>query len=426
MKIILSLFNGMNCIGLAMSQQKQPFRVYASEIDKYANKVSDALFPDTVNLGDVRLLRKVLCWSMSTLAKALASKWVRDCTKKKIKALLFVRDVEFDLIVAGSPCQGFSFAGKMLNFKDPRSKLFFDFVDILRVLQKKNPNIPFLLENVSMKKEYQEVISDLLGVEPLKINSALVSAQNRVRLYWTNIKAWKGNLFGNLVPGIRQPIDRKIYLRDILELRVREEYCVKIDKNGRIKKNQDKASCLTGGGNSGGNHSDMDLVVLLEEFKEGSINGIVQLNPNKDSNGVQPYRQDRVYSPDGKSPALDGNASRTNILLVPEANKKGFVVIEDGQAFDGKFLSSKSRRGRKMIDKSNALVASGSEFYLFKDFKIRRFTPTECCRLQTIFSWAIQVMLSCGVSNTQIYKMLGNGWTVEVVVYILSHLDWWE
>jgi DNA (cytosine-5)-methyltransferase 3A len=106
-----------------------------------------------------------------------------------------------DLLLGGSPCQGFSFSGKQLNFFDPRSKLFFDYVDALKQLKPKY----FLLENVEMKKEFETVITEHVGVEPIIINSSLVSAQNRVRLYWTNI------------PGIEQPNDKGISLYDILE-----------------------------------------------------------------------------------------------------------------------------------------------------------------------------------------------------------------
>ena len=112
-----------------------------------------------------------------------------------------------DLLLGGSPCQGFSFAGKQLNFLDPRSKLFFDYVKALNILKPKY----FLLENAKMKKEYQDIISEHLGVQPIKINASLVSAQNRVRLYWTNI------------PNIKQPEDKNISLYDILECTVYTE-----------------------------------------------------------------------------------------------------------------------------------------------------------------------------------------------------------
>ena len=110
-----------------------------------------------------------------------------------------------DLLIGGSPCQGFSTAGKLLNFQDPRSKLFFVYSDILQHIKKFNPNVKFLLENVKMKQEFQDVISQYLGVKPILINSSLLSAQNRPRLYWTNIK------------NIDSPKDKGIVLKDIIE-----------------------------------------------------------------------------------------------------------------------------------------------------------------------------------------------------------------
>ena len=145
-------------------------KYYASEIDKYAIEVAKANYPDIIHIGDVR-----------------------NVTAEDYQ--------DIDLLMGGSPCQGFSFAGKKLNFDDPRSALFFEFV---RILQEVRPKY-FLLENVRMKKEYQEIITEHLGVEPIMINSALVSAQNRVRLYWTNI------------PNVEQPEDRGIVLRDVLQ-----------------------------------------------------------------------------------------------------------------------------------------------------------------------------------------------------------------
>ena len=111
---------------------------------------------------------------------------------------------KIDLVLGGSPCQGFSNEGKGLNFEDSRSKLFFNFVDILSIVKKYNPSAKFLLENVQMKKEWVEVINNYMGVEAININSKLVSAQNRPRLYWTNINF--------------EPIqDKNINLVDILE-----------------------------------------------------------------------------------------------------------------------------------------------------------------------------------------------------------------
>ena len=183
---VLSLFDGMSCGQIALNRLGiKVDKYYASEIDKYAIEVTQKNFPDTIQVGDV-------------------------C---ELKAEDYQ---DIDLIMAGSPCQGFSFAGKQLAFEDPRSALFFEFVRLLKAIKPKY----FLLENVRMNKEYLAVITeqvsacypdyqgnDLFGgrIEPIFINSALVSAQSRQRYYWTNI------------PGIGQPKDKGIVLRDILE-----------------------------------------------------------------------------------------------------------------------------------------------------------------------------------------------------------------
>ncbi|WP_339634630.1 DNA (cytosine-5-)-methyltransferase, partial [uncultured Maribacter sp.] len=177
---VLSLFDGMSCGQIALDQLGIPVETYyASEIDKYAIQVTQANYPNTVQVGDVTNLDP------------------KDFA-------------DVDLIMGGSPCQGFSFAGKQLAFDDPRSALFFEFIRLLKDIKPKY----FLLENVRMKKEFLDIISQevskcypeiTFGISPLLINSSLVSAQSRQRYYWTNI------------PNIQQPKDRRIVLRDILE-----------------------------------------------------------------------------------------------------------------------------------------------------------------------------------------------------------------
>ena len=155
---VLSLFDGISCGMVALERAGIPVDTYyASEIDKNAIKISQKNYPDIIRLGDVTKWRE---WDIP---------WA-----------------EIDLLIGGSPCQGFSFAGKQLNFNDPRSKLFFEFVNILNHIKKHNQNVKFLLENVKMKAEWREVISGYLGVKPIRINSALVSAAKRDRLYWAN------------------------------------------------------------------------------------------------------------------------------------------------------------------------------------------------------------------------------------------------
>ena len=169
---VLSLFDGICCGHLALERAGIKIDSYdAYEIEKNAIKATETNFPDVVQHGDVTK---------------------EDFTKYKGK---------IDLIIGRSPCQGFSSSGKQLNFNDPRSKLFFEYVRAIKECQPKY----FLLENVVMKKEWQDIISSYLGVEPIEINSSLVSAQNRRRLYWTNI------------PNVTLPEDKNITLEDILE-----------------------------------------------------------------------------------------------------------------------------------------------------------------------------------------------------------------
>ena len=156
--IVLSLFDGISCGKVALDRAGiKVKKYYASEIDKFAMQVSEKNHPDIIQLGDVTSWRS----------------W--DIDWKNV-----------GLLIGGSPCQGFSFAGKQLNFNDDRSKLFFVYVDILNHIKSVNPDVKFLLENVKMKAEWQDVISGYLGVKPIRINSALVSAAKRDRLYWAN------------------------------------------------------------------------------------------------------------------------------------------------------------------------------------------------------------------------------------------------
>lgn len=172
---VLSLFDGMSCGQIALERAGIPVeKYYASEIDKYAIKVTQKNYPNTIQLGDVRLVKgNELGW--------------------------------LDLIIGGSPCQGFSFAGDQLAFEDPRSILFFEYLRILQEAKEINPDVRFMLENVKMKEEHECIITRYLKVRPIRLNSDLVSAQNRERLYWTNI------------PVNSIPKNKRIYLSDILE-----------------------------------------------------------------------------------------------------------------------------------------------------------------------------------------------------------------
>ncbi|WHY01855.1 DNA (cytosine-5-)-methyltransferase [Neobacillus sp. DY30] len=172
---VLSLFDGMSCGQVALERAGiKVDKYFASEIEPSAIAVTQKNHPSTVQLGDVKGIKA------SDLPK-------------------------IDLLIGGSPCQGFSRAGKQLNFDDPRSKLFFEYVRLLNEIRIVNPDVMFLLENVKMRNEWKEVITEYLGVQPIEINSKLVSGQNRPRLYWTNI------------PGVSLPQDKKVMLSDVLD-----------------------------------------------------------------------------------------------------------------------------------------------------------------------------------------------------------------
>ena len=269
---VLSLFDGMSCGRIALDQLGIPVETYyASEIDKYAIQVSQANYPDIIQVGDI-------C----------------DLDPKDY--------MDVDLMLGGSPCQGFSFAGKQLAFDDPRSALFFEFIRLLKAIKPKY----FLLENVRMKKEFLQVISQQVsecypeipfGIEPIFINSSLVSAQSRQRYYWTNI------------PGIKQPEERGIVLRDILETETDEQPVKDTERNQRHYRDEDEKSlCMTATMYKGAGNNGMTLVP----------NKPNQINPSKKASGKQPYIQDRVFHEDGKSHSLTASfADRTNVATRP-------------------------------------------------------------------------------------------------------------
>ena len=310
---VLSLFDGMSCGQIAL--ERAGFTVdtyYASEIDKHAIAVTLANYPKTIQLGDVT----------------------------KVTGL----DVgEIDLLIGGSPCQGFSFAGKQLNFEDPRSKLFFEFV---RLLNETKPKY-FLLENVKMKKESEDVISSYLGVKPVEINSALVSAQNRRRLYWTNI------------PNVSQPEDKGILLKDIIETGVS-------DKN--------KSYALT-----------------ARYYKAGVSDSALK-------NYTSKSRDQILFELHGLSEKYIAKFKRAGVVFKKKTDLKGKTLTAGDYAKLGKY--------------GNYLES------LTCDSLVRKLTPLECERLQTV-----PENYTAPVSNTQRYRMLGNGWTVDVVSHIFKNMN---
>jgi len=331
---VLSLFDWMSCGRLALERAWIPVENYwACEIDKYAIQVSHNNRDDVSQLWDVKDISwwdfsEEICWE------------------------------PIDLLIGGSPCQWFSNAGKGLNFNDPRSKLFFEFV---RILNEAKPRY-FLLENVKMKKEWQNTISEhLFGIQPVEIDSALVSAQRRKRLY----RVWKRNedwSYSQVL--INQPEDKRILMKDVLQDKVEESYYI----------NQDKVQ------NTDTKQSNFLKKILFNIHPSG-----------KGMNG-------NVYNPEHKSPTLTTNKGEWIKIIQLPRGKNIWGIMENKTPT----LSTNLWQHNNLLQ----------EWY-----RVRRLTPIECERLQTLpdnyTEW---------VSNSQRYKMLGNGWTVDVIAHIFREI----
>ena len=350
---VLSLFDGMSCGQIALNRAGIKYDAYfASEVDKYAIKVAQANYPDTVQIGDVTQV---------------------DHTRLPFGGI--------DLLMGGSPCQGFSFAGKQLNFDDPRSKLFFEFV---RLKDKLKPKY-FLMENVPMKQESQDIISEYLGVKPVMINSSLFSAQNRKRLYWTNI------------PFDTMPTaDKGIVLQDILE----EDGIA----NEAMTNKLGKSHCITARYNGAvwWNSIQRKQRTMVQVGEADTINGHDILK--------------RIYSPSGKSPTLNtmgGGNREPKVAIGRIVNRR---LDEHGVRKDGQ-LDLPFTKQLEVSDtgKSNCLTTFTKDNVLVNGMQWRKLTPLECERLQTVPD-----NYTNHVSNSQRYKMLGNGWTVDVIAHIMK------
>lgn len=306
---VLSLFDGMSCGRIALDRAGiEVSNYYASEIDKYATKVSEANYPDIIQLGDITKWKE----------------WDIDWSS-------------IDLVTGGFPCQAWSVAGKQLGDKDERGMLFWTMLDVMKKVREHNPNAHFLIENVKMKKEFEEYIThhttQALGAVPkILINSALVSAQNRNRYYWTSFEC-------------SQPEDKGITLGDIIE----SDF---VDR--------EKSHCLDANYFKGGN---------LKSYFEKHRRQLV-------------FEQ---FCPDSKA--------------LPRLMKSTKGLNEKGNCLTATCYKGMAANGITNLISTNSF---------------RKLTPLECERLQTVPDNYTE-----HVSNTQRYKMLGNGWTVDVIAHIL-------
>ncbi len=378
---VLSLFDG--CSGGQVALQKLGIHVdnyYASEIDKYAIKVTEANFPDTIQLGDI------------TEFESHEVSWK---TGKQLK------DWDIDLMMGGSPCQGFSFAGKQLNFDDPRSKLFFEFIRIRDVCRPKY----ILLENVRMAKKSQDVISEYMGFEPQALNSKYLSGQNRYRLYWF------GKLVGDTYEQmpIDDMIDKGITMQDILE----DGYATDEMTSGG------KSHCLTARYNGAVWWNSIERkqrTMVLKDNPTMSKDGLIRVG-TADLKGHDSIK--RVYAQEGKAPTLttmQGGHREPKVAIGRIVNRR---LDEHGTRKDDQLDLPFTRQLEvRDDDKSNCLTTVQKDNVVVSKDMWRKLTPLECERLQTLPD-----NYTNHVSNSQRYKMIGNGWTVDVIAHILKGIQ---
>jgi DNA (cytosine-5)-methyltransferase 3A len=355
---VLSLFDGMSCGHQALDRAGiKVDKYFASEIDKYAINVTMANYPETIQLGDVR-----------------------DVDGSKLP--------QIDLLIGGSPCQSFSFAGKrkgmatkceveilsLEHYLDLKSEQYefegqsYLFWEFMRMMNEVKPKY-FLLENVVMTENWEKVLSKAIGVNPIKINSSLVSAQNRVRLYWTNIGMQASGLFGDLETIIQQPKNQGIFLRDILENDVDEKYFISEKMiQGFTKHTQIHRDKKTG-------------------FVWKPSDGNNKANCLRANSALCPTDNTIVHSTFGRTSKTGKGGS-------------GPLSREDGKTY--------------CLDTANSMAVEIKEKNLGR---IRRLTPTECERLQNVNDGYTN-----HVSDSQRYKMLGNGWTINVIAHIFSYI----
>jgi DNA (cytosine-5)-methyltransferase 3A len=378
---VLSLFDGMSCGQQALDRAGIKVNNYfASEIDKYAIQVTMANYPETIQLGSVV-----------------------NVDGYKLPKI--------DLLIGGSPCQSFSFAGKRkgmstkceteiltlehyLELKaegyefEGQSYLFWEF---MRLLDEVKPKY-FLLENVEMGEKWERVLSKAIGVNGIHINSALVSAQNRKRIYWTNIGMQPSGLFGDMVSIIQQPKDKGILLKDVLESEVDEKYFISEKMIDRIKRSNNGEKCFA--------DNQKSMCLAAGYFKQGRDNQLVTVhNTMPRSSTTGKGGTGPLSRTDGKTYCLDtGNTNAVEIkaVMLGRSEAWGMLVKNDGKSYT---LFKEQPHGIK------------------QNSRIRRLTPTECERLQTV-----KDNYTNYVSDSQRYKMLGNGWTIDVIAYIFNYI----
>ena len=388
---ILSLFNGIS--GLHLSCERAGIEVgtcYYSEIDKFANKVTEHHYPNDIALWDVTKWRE----------------WDIDWSS-------------IDLVGAGFPCQAWSVAGQQLGDKDERGMLFWTTLEIIKHVLYFNPKAKFLMENVKMKKDFEEYIThhttQALGyVEKTLINSALVSAQNRNRYYWTNFE-------------VTQPSDKGVLLKDVLEdlpinkavpknTEFKQNYA-QWDLNNKGNKSQDQRAFYQDGkhgtlpSNGGGSKVKVCGGAIRGRYNEdGSTSQKLECNNQEKTNSLTTVQKDNVV--------VFNTADNPRIKGITE-DERGFRPHKGDSAKSG--ISECGRILKPTASKADTVTTSHAP-KLTTDFSsecisYRKLTPLECERLQTLPDF----WTDC-ISNTQRYKSIGNGWCIDVIAHILKHI----
>ena len=462
---VLSLFDGMACGMIAMQLAGVDVGSYdAYEIDKYAIKTAQHNFPMIKEHGDV---------------------FAADFTQYK----------GVDFLIGGSPCTYWSIA-QTKNRETVASGMGWElFSQYVRALHEAKPKYFIYENNKSMSKDIRASIDKAFGFEAVLINSALVSAQNRQRLYWVGRRNEDGT-YSKV--NVEQPADRGILLKDVLDSAVARDMAaepINITDDGKsqtlkaqyTKNNVDNFCCYSSTYGASGVAEPINVTadgkaqcLRATCYKDG-IRNIIANEVDKKTGVAEPVKVgyvgnggqgNRVYSVNGKAVAQTaqsgGMGSNTGLYAIPtmpvkEATAKGYTEIECGDCVDLSMPNSKTRRGRNMADKANCMQTS-NDFYQYvgyviefdddgrpikaicKDGKeitiyevrdgkitikgkqypiklkdgyyiIRKLTVSECKRLQTVPEW-----YEFPVSDSQAYKMLGNGWTCEVIAHILKYL----
>lgn len=427
---VLSLFDGMSCGQQALERAGiEVDNYFASEIDKYAIKVTMANYPNTQQLGSV------VAVDGHSLPK-------------------------IDLLIGGSPCQSFSFAGKRkgMSTKDEQeihtlehylelksqeyefegqSYLFWEY---MRLLSEVKPKY-FLLENVMMGEKWERVLSKAIGVKAIMINSSIFSAQNRQRLYWTNIGMKPSGLFGDLESFIKIPKDKGILLKDILQdnhnpkIKLNEEFTIsnvdskyflsnlaveKIKRHNNDSLDNEKSNTIHAGYYKQGGRDQQYVVQEIDEkyfLSERMINSFeVKTKKYEDLGGGFAFKPN---SGDKKSRTLTNPAKNR----MDETYVQVDIFEDDEDIIGGDFRYDEGFRWRQN-GKSPTLTTTSSESGVSGQAlakinkRIRRLTPIECERLQTV-----KDNYTAYVSDSQRYRMLGNGWTVDVIAFIFSHIE---